>query len=87
MTSGDSTTSGPTVGEQIFEKNLEVLRVQAPGLARRVREMWYDPRYGCYYDVHMSDNAGYQTYTPPTSGRGNDWVLVLEGVRSAVGED
>jgi hypothetical protein len=55
--------------------------------ARRVREMWYDPRYGCFYDVHTSDNAGYQTYTPPTSGRGNDWVLVLEGVRPAVGEE
>jgi hypothetical protein len=48
--------------------------------ARRVRETWYDPRYGCSYHVHTSDNAGFQTYTPPTSGRGNDWVLVLEGV-------
>jgi hypothetical protein len=21
---------------------------------------------------------GYQTYAPPTSGRGNDWILILE---------
>jgi hypothetical protein len=48
--------------------------------ARRVRELWYDPRYGTFQHVHTSDNAGLQTYTPPTSGRGNDWVLVLEGV-------
>jgi hypothetical protein len=47
--------------------------------SRRVRELWYDPRYGCFHHVHTSDNAGLQTYTPPTSGRGNDWVLVLEG--------
>jgi hypothetical protein len=47
--------------------------------ARQVREIWYDPRYGCFYHVHTTDNAGLQTYTPPTSGRGNDWVLVLEG--------
>jgi hypothetical protein len=44
-----------------------------------VRETWYDPRYGCFYHVHTSSNAGFQTYTPPTNGRGNDWVLVLEG--------
>lgn len=46
--------------------------------ARRVAEKWYDPRYGALYHVHTTDNVGYQTYTPPTSGRGNDWVLVLE---------
>jgi hypothetical protein len=45
-----------------------------------VRELWYDPRYGCTFHVHTSDNAGLQTYTPPTRGRGNDWVLVLEEV-------
>jgi hypothetical protein len=46
--------------------------------ARRVRAIWYDPRYGSAYPVHTSDNAGFQTYTPPTSGRGNDWILILE---------
>jgi hypothetical protein len=48
--------------------------------SRRVRESWYDPRYGSFHPVHSSDNAALQTYTPPTSGRGSDWVLVLEGV-------
>jgi hypothetical protein len=28
--------------------------------------------------THTTDNAGFQTYTPPTSGRGSDWILVLE---------
>ncbi len=46
--------------------------------ARRVKEIWYDPRYGNAYHVHTTDNAGFQTYTPPTSGRGNDWILILE---------
>jgi hypothetical protein len=45
---------------------------------RRVRETWYDPRYGSAFVVHTGTGTGYQTYTPPTSGRGNDWVLVLE---------
>ena len=46
--------------------------------ARRVKELWYDPRYGVTRQLHSTDNWGYQTYAPPTSGRGNDWVLILE---------
>lgn len=47
--------------------------------AKRVKEIWFDPRYGATYEVHTSDNAGFQTYTPPTRGRGHDWLLILEG--------
>lgn len=46
--------------------------------ARRVKEYWYDPRYGTLYHFHTTDNSGFQTYTPPTSGRGNDWLLLME---------
>src|SRR5690606_27399411 len=46
--------------------------------ARRIREAWFDPRYGVLVEFHVGDNQGYQSYTPPTSGRGQDWVLVLE---------
>ena len=46
--------------------------------AARVKETWFDPRYGVHNDVHTTDNFAFQTYTPPTSGRGQDWVLVLE---------
>jgi hypothetical protein len=51
--------------------------------ARRVHETWYDPRYGSAYHVHTSSPAGFQTYTPPTSGRGNDWLLVLSDADAA----
>jgi hypothetical protein len=46
--------------------------------AERVREIWFDPRYGTLYEIHVTDRIGFQTYTPPTSGRNNDWVLILE---------
>lgn len=46
--------------------------------AERVRETWFDPRYGTAYEILVSDRHGFQTYTPPTSGRGQDWVLLLE---------
>ena len=36
---------------------------------------------GALYESHTSDTDTLQTYTPPTSGRGQDWVLVLEGVK------
>ena len=51
--------------------------------AKRVKEIWYDPRYGVSYHIHTSDQWGYQTYTPPTSGRGHDWVLILEDADAA----
>ncbi len=46
--------------------------------ARRVKESWYDPRYGCTHFLHTTTSTSFQTYTPPTSGRGNDWILILE---------
>ena len=44
----------------------------------RLNEIWFDPRYGVEYVTHGSATMGIQTYTPPTSGRGNDWILILE---------
>ena len=49
--------------------------------APRVKESWFDPRYGVTYEFHTTDNFGFQTYQPPSSGRGRDWVLLLEGLR------
>lgn len=44
----------------------------------RLSEQWYDPRYGVAYPLHTGTAKSIQTYTPPTSGRGNDWILILE---------
>jgi hypothetical protein len=64
--------------------------------AAYVRQSWFDPRYGVSDEFRLSprawDGQTFQTYTPPTSGRGQDWVLVLEAVqgpsvaRTAVGQ-
>jgi hypothetical protein len=43
-----------------------------------LKEIWFDPRYGVSYHIHTGDTKGIQTYTPPTSGRGQDWILILE---------
>ena len=49
--------------------------------APRVRESWFDPRYGVLHEFHTTDNQAFQTYRPPTSGPGQDWVLLLEAIR------
>jgi hypothetical protein len=46
----------------------------------RFNEIWFDTRYGEEYKIHTSGTKGIQTYTPPTNGRGNDWVLIIEKV-------
>ncbi|UCE06825.1 MAG: glycoside hydrolase family 140 protein [bacterium] len=46
--------------------------------ATRTNEIWFDPRYGIAYNVHSPNTKGMQTFTPPTSGRGNDWILIVE---------
>jgi hypothetical protein len=47
--------------------------------AERLKQFWYDPRYGVAYLTQEPDGYGIQTYAPPTRGRGNDWILVLIG--------
>ncbi|MDF9798199.1 hypothetical protein OKW21_003462 [Catalinimonas alkaloidigena] len=43
-----------------------------------VTASWYDPRYGITDIIHTGDNTGMQTFTPPSSGRGQDWILLLD---------
>jgi hypothetical protein len=46
--------------------------------APKIRSSWYDPRYGVTYGLHTGDNRGIQSFRPPTSGRGQDWILILD---------
>ncbi|MBP3962722.1 glycoside hydrolase family 140 protein [Paenibacillus lignilyticus] len=47
----------------------------------RIEASWFDPRTGEYSAIGEYDNSGEVTFTPPISGRGNDWVLVLKTVK------
>ncbi len=63
----------------IYSPRGENFTVDKTGIkAARMREIWYDPRYGVSYLVHTTETHGFQTFTPPTSGRGQDWVLIIE---------
>ena len=39
---------------------------------------WYDPRQGTYQPQGDFATGGLQEFRPPSSGTGNDWVLVLD---------
>ncbi|HEY7119341.1 MAG TPA: DUF4038 domain-containing protein [Tepidisphaeraceae bacterium] len=43
-----------------------------------LKAYWYDPRDGSSGDAGTYSNTGTQTFMPPTSGYGNDWVLVID---------
>lgn len=44
----------------------------------RVKASWYNPRNGTESDMGEFPNSGEQLFIPPSSGRGQDWVLVLK---------
>jgi hypothetical protein len=44
----------------------------------KVNAWWFDPRNGEMAAIGQFENGGRETFAPPTSGIGNDWVLVLE---------
>jgi hypothetical protein len=42
------------------------------------RASWFDPRTAKWQSVGEYPNHGEREFTPPSSGPGNDWVLVLD---------
>jgi hypothetical protein len=44
----------------------------------QVRSFWFDPKNGNSQEIGVSSNAGQQTFIPPSSGYGQDWVLVVD---------
>ncbi|MFD2612941.1 glycoside hydrolase family 140 protein [Paenibacillus gansuensis] len=44
----------------------------------QVHASWFNPRTGERTAVGIRENAGTQSFQPPSSGRGDDWVLVLD---------
>jgi hypothetical protein len=45
---------------------------------KTIRGWWYDPRQGTSTAIGEFEKTGFKDFTPPSSGPGNDWVLVLD---------
>ena len=46
--------------------------------SNHVNELWFDPRYGSFFTFRRGITLSIKTFTPPSSGEGNDWILVIE---------
>lgn len=57
----------------------QALKVRLDEMASgNVRARWFNPRDGEAVEIGEFHNSGVEEFTPPTSGDGNDWVLLLE---------
>ncbi|MBM3839504.1 MAG: DUF4038 domain-containing protein [Verrucomicrobia bacterium] len=45
----------------------------------RIKAQWFNPRDGAWKSDGEFPTLGARQFTPPSTGRGNDWVLVLDG--------
>ena len=43
-----------------------------------INAWWFDPRNGEVIVIGEFENRGFQSFTPPSSGIDNDWILVLD---------
>jgi hypothetical protein len=46
--------------------------------AKMINAYWFDPRKGDATLIDKFPGTGSHKFTPPSSGRGNDWILVLD---------
>ena len=46
--------------------------------AKTIKAYWFDPRSGESKLIESFQGTGTRNFTPPSSGRGNDWILVLD---------
>ena len=50
----------------------------------RVKAQWFNPREGTWTLDGEFPTLGIHQFTPPSQGRGNDWVLIVDGAKQAV---
>ncbi len=56
-----------------------VINLQMLG-AGGIHSFWYDPRTGESTLIETIDEIGPFRFTPPSGGKGNDWILILDDV-------
>lgn len=46
----------------------------------KVKAQWFDPKTGELSPIGEYDNNGTRDFNPPTHGRGQDWILLLDAI-------
>ncbi|MEM1121961.1 MAG: glycoside hydrolase family 140 protein [Bacteroidota bacterium] len=52
-----------------------------PIKGKKLTLLWYDPRTGAAFDLPSITHQPQMTFTPPSSGKGHDWVLVIDAAQ------
>lgn len=52
----------------------------------KVKVLWFNPREGTVIEVAEMDNKGLKTFFPPSSGKNNDWVLIIDNISNNLPE-
>jgi hypothetical protein len=66
------TTTGAKLSVRLVDRIYEKLS------GTTIKAYWYDPRTGTATHIEDFPKPEGRQFTPPSSGRGNDWVLVLD---------
>lgn len=53
--------------------------------ATELKAYWYNPRNGESVFIGKFEAKGLHKFTPPSSGRGNDWILVIDDAAAGFG--
>ena len=62
-----------------FSVNLQLLS------GNKIVAWWFDVRCGRSFKIGNLDKIDHQWFYPPTKGKGNDWVLVLDDASKKFG--
>jgi len=61
----------------VYAASGQELILDLTGMDKRISAKWFDPRSGKYSKAGKFRNSGIHRFTPPSSGTGNDWMLIL----------
>lgn len=62
----------------VYSASGQPFTVDMTKLSGRVHATWFDPRNAKSKAIGEFENTGTQEFTPPSKGRGYDWVLTLD---------
>ncbi|MGF1644418.1 MAG: DUF4038 domain-containing protein [Thiotrichales bacterium] len=79
---GNATGVGATRGDgyiMVYAAPGQSVTVNTASLAgKTVRQWWFGPKDGSVRNMGTFSGGGWVQFNPPSTGRGNDWVLVLD---------